>query len=143
MWFGNGYLSPLYACPRRRVILMYGWEASPLVPVPETERLREINGVNPLGICKGGCNRLCKIQNKTYQICEPCSRKYRYFGRDCDVPNCESTSEGKTWFYAKDGKYICMVVSRHGVKASKAMFGNDLWKKGIYILPDLKHSLKP
>jgi hypothetical protein len=108
MWFGNGYLSPLYACPRRRVILMYGWEASPLVPVPETERLREINGVNPLGICKGGCNRLCKIQNKTYQICEPCSRKYRYFGRDCDVPNCESTSEGKTWFYAKDGKYICI-----------------------------------
>ena len=41
---------------------MYGWEASPLVPIPEKERLREVDGVNPLGICKGGCNRLCKIQ---------------------------------------------------------------------------------
>lgn len=86
---------------------MYGWEASPLTPIPEKERLREVDGVNPLGICKGGCNRLCKIQNKTYQICEPCSRKYRYFGRECDVPNCEATSEGKTSFYSKDGKYVC------------------------------------
>ena len=49
------------------VIIMYGWEASPLAPIPEKERLREVDGVNPLGICKGGCNRLCKIQNKTYQ----------------------------------------------------------------------------
>ena len=86
---------------------MYGWEASPLAPIPETERLREVRGVNPLGICKGGCNRLCKIQNKTYQICEPCSRKYRYFGRDCDVPNCQVKSDGKSTFYSKDGKYVC------------------------------------
>ena len=86
---------------------MYGWEASPLTPVPETERVREVGQVQPLAICKGGCNRICKIQNKTYQICEPCSRKYRYFGLDCDVPNCESTSDGKTSFYFKGKKYVC------------------------------------
>jgi|TARA_R110002020_G_scaffold367748_1_gene579654 hypothetical protein len=86
---------------------MYGWEASPLVPIPEKERVRGVDGVNPLAICKGGCNRLCKIQNKTYQICEPCSRKYRYFGRECDVPNCDSVSDGKTSFYHREGKFVC------------------------------------
>ena len=86
---------------------MYGWEASPLVPLPETERLREVKRENPLGICKGGCNRLCKIYNKTYQICESCSHKYRYFGRECDVPNCTTISDGANSFYQKDGKFAC------------------------------------
>lgn len=86
---------------------MYGWEASPLVPIPEGFRVREVNGVNPLAICKGGCNRLCKIQNKTYQLCEPCSRKYRHFGWECDVPNCDAVSDGVKSYYKKQGKYLC------------------------------------
>ena len=88
---------------------MYGWEASPLVAVPKETRLKgqKKPKILPMGICKGGCHRFCKIQNTKYQVCEPCSRKYRYFGRECDVPNCESISDGKTTFYSKEGKYVC------------------------------------
>ena len=63
---------------------MYGWEASPLVAVPKETRLKgqKKPKILPMGICKGGCHRFCKIQNTKYQVCEPCSRKYRYFGRE-------------------------------------------------------------
>ena len=111
-----------------------------LFPIPEKERLREVDNVNPLGICKGGCNRLCKIQNKTYQICEPCSRKYRYFGRECDVPNCEAISDGSKTFLLKEGKYVCGGCLSSWNKSSRVMYGNDSWKNAIYTLPDPKLS---
>ena len=122
---------------------MYGWEASPLVPVPEKERVREVDGVKPLAICKGGCNRLCRIQNTTYQLCEPCCRKYRYFGRECDVPNCESTSDGKTTFYSKEGKYVCGGCFNAWQNIKYCIWERFVEERHLHLALDLKHLLKP
>lgn len=60
-----------------------------------------------LAICQGGCNKLRKIHNTTYQLCISCSGKWRYHGYSCDTPNCEAIADGTIRFNTKENKMMC------------------------------------
>ena len=75
----------------------------PLKITPKEDRVK----TKTLAICQGGCNRLSKIENTTYQLCSTCSKKWRYYGYECDVPNCESVADGSMTFNLKDDKMMC------------------------------------
>ena len=60
-----------------------------------------------MAICRGGCNRLSKIKNTTYQLCGTCVGKWHYHDYACDVPNCESVADGTIIFYTKENKMLC------------------------------------
>jgi hypothetical protein len=75
----------------------------PLKEIPIDDRLK--NG--ELAICQGGCNRLSKINNTTYQLCRTCTKKWRYYGYECDIPNCESVADGSIVFDTRENKMIC------------------------------------
>jgi hypothetical protein len=66
----------------------------PLKEIPIDDRLKK----HDIGICNGGCNCMKPIENTTYQLCRSCTVKWRYYGYECDVPNCESKCDGKQTF---------------------------------------------
>jgi hypothetical protein len=75
----------------------------PLKIIPKEDRVKK----GELSICQGGCNRLSKINNTTYQLCSTCSGKWTYHGYACDVPNCEAVADGTIRFYTKENKMLC------------------------------------
>jgi len=75
----------------------------PLKIIPKEDRVK----TGTLAICKGGCNRLSKISNTTYQLCPTCGPKWTYHGYSCDVPNCESEADGTIVFKKKENKMVC------------------------------------
>jgi hypothetical protein len=75
----------------------------PFKKIPKKDRVK----CQTLAICQGGCNRLSKITNTTYQLCFTCSYKWRYHGYSCDVPNCESVADGSISFHTRENKMIC------------------------------------
>ena len=81
----------------------------PLKIIPKEDRVK--NG--ELGICQGGCNRLSKINNNTYQLCRTCISKWRYHGYECDVPNCESVADGSRLFTHTKNKMMCESCCQH------------------------------
>jgi len=75
----------------------------PFRKIPEEDRVKH----NGLAICQGGCNRLSKMYDITYQLCATCSNRWRYHGHSCDVPNCKSFADGKTSCFNKNNKIVC------------------------------------
>lgn len=75
----------------------------PLEKIPKGERTKK----GDIGICHGGCNCMKSIDNTTYQLCGTCTKKWRYHGYECDVPNCESVADGSMIFNVKDDKIMC------------------------------------
>lgn len=75
----------------------------PLETIPIEKRVKK----NTVTICKGGCNSIKKIYNTTYQLCQNCSSKWRYYGQSCDVPNCEAVCEGTIRFQTRENKILC------------------------------------
>ena len=75
----------------------------PFKEIPKENRVR----TQELAICQGGCNSIKKIYNIPYQLCGPCSHKWRYHGHSCDVPNCESVADGSMCFKNKENKMLC------------------------------------
>ena len=47
------------------------WQNLPFAEVPRQDRVKK----GELAICRGGCNRLSKIKNTTYQLCGTCVGK--------------------------------------------------------------------
>lgn len=124
MWFGNGYLSPLYACPRRRVgfVMIENWANCPFPIIPKEQRIKN----RGIGICKGGCNSLARITKNKYQLCSTCTGKYRLFGAECDVPNCEVIADGNTVFQKYDNKILC-----RGCWGSWGVMGFPQWERFV------------
>ena len=110
MRFGNGYLSPLYACPRRRVIPMgvkwRKYDNLPFDEIPKEKRVKK----RELAICQGGCNRYTAMNNMTYNLCSVCAKKWAYHGYECDVPNCDAVADGTVGFqvWTGDNKICCL-----------------------------------
>ena len=75
----------------------------PLKKIPKGEGIKK----GDLAICHGGCNCMKSIDNTTYQLCSNCTKKWRYHGYECDVPNCESVADGSMIFKVKDDKIMC------------------------------------
>ena len=75
----------------------------PFNEIPKKDRVKQ----KTLAICQGGCNRLTKINNATYQLCGTCSNLWRYHGHSCDVPNCESVADGSIGFQTRENKMMC------------------------------------
>ena len=75
----------------------------PLEVIPKEDRFKK----GDLAICQGGCYSIKKIDNTTYQLCSTCTKKWRYHGYECDVPNCESVADGSRVFKVKDDKIMC------------------------------------
>ena len=80
------------------------FQNAPFGEIPKKDRVK----TNTLAICQGGCNRLSKINNTTYQLCSTCSDKWRYHGYECDVPNCEFVADGSIRFIKKENKMLCV-----------------------------------
>ena len=79
------------------------WQNLPFAEVPRQDRVSS----KAVAICRGGCNKIARIDNPTYQLCSGCSNKWRYHGYSCDVPNCESEADGTIIFNKKENKMIC------------------------------------
>ena len=79
------------------------WQNIPFAEVPLQDRVKH----KELAICRGGCNRLSKIKNTTYQLCSSCASRWRYHGHSCDVSNCDSVADGKIIFHSKENKMLC------------------------------------
>lgn len=75
----------------------------PLEVIPKGEGVKK----GDIGICHGGCNCMKRIDNVTYQICSTCTKKWRYHGYECDVPNCESVADGSIGFKVQENKIMC------------------------------------
>ncbi len=75
----------------------------PLKEIPIDDRVKQ----GTLAICHGGCNCMKPIDNNTYQLCGSCSNTWRYYGYECDVPNCESVADGIKRFKPKENKIMC------------------------------------
>jgi len=84
--------------------MIESWKNCPLPIIPVAERLR----AKTIGICNGSCNSLKKITNTTHQLCSQCSKKYRFYGESCDVPNCNTIADGSIGFNLKENKIVCM-----------------------------------
>ena len=82
------------------------WANCPLPVIPKDDRVKS----QEIGICKV-CNLSKRIGNSTYNLCSPCSYKYRYYGASCDVPNCESVADGLIGFNVKENKMVCQNCS--------------------------------
>ena len=80
------------------------WKNCPLPIIPKEDRVKQ----RELAICQGGCNKLSKIDNTTYQLCSTCGKKWRYHGYSCDVPNCESVADGSIRFNKTENKIFCV-----------------------------------
>ena len=76
------------------------------LPFKETPKENRVK-VSNLAICRGGCNSIKRIDNATYQLCSTCGDKWRYYGRSCDVPNCEVVADGSMGFQVKENKILC------------------------------------
>ena len=72
----------------------------PLKIIPKGEGAKK----GELSICNGGCNCMKPIDNITYQLCSTCTKKWRYRGYECDVPNCESIGDGSTMMLLQQNK---------------------------------------
>lgn len=128
MWFGNGYLSPLYACPRRRlgVAMIENWANCPLPIIPIEQRIK----TKTLAPCKGSCNSIKPIWNNKYQLCSACSKKYRNWGQECDVPNCEAVADGKIAFNltkTPENKLLCISCER----SWRLTFNSCVWERFV------------
>ena len=126
MWFGNGYLSPLYACPRRRVgvAMIENWANCPLPIIPKEQRLK----TKTLAPCKGPCNSMKPIWNNKYQLCSTCSKKYRNYGGECDVPNCKTVCDGVIAFTkTPENKLLCISCER----SWRGTFNSCVWERFV------------
>lgn len=74
------------------------FQNNPYPPIPFKERIKNIKDSSP-SECRS-CKRIMKIHNSTYHFCQNCSDKYRHFGKSCDHPSCETTSDGNIAFYS-------------------------------------------
>ena len=79
------------------------WANCPFPVIPKDERVKSL----ALAICKGGCNRMVKIHSTEYQLCSSCTPKYRYYGVECEIPNCDSKCDGQTSFCKSQNKILC------------------------------------
>jgi len=79
------------------------WKNCLLPKIPKEERVKS----RSLAICKGGCNRLMKIINITYQLCSKCHPRHLYFGEVCEVPSCGVVSDGSMGFTNREGHILC------------------------------------
>lgn len=84
--------------------MIKAWKNCPLPTIPQEERTKH----KSVGICRGSCNSLKRIDNVTYQLCSHCSNKYRWFGASCDVPNCEAIGDGSLGFNTRENKIVCL-----------------------------------
>jgi len=83
--------------------MIKAWANCPLPIIPKDKRVKP----KSLGICKGSCNSLKKIDNVKYNLCGDCAKKYRLYGASCDVPNCKTIADGSTRFGIKENKILC------------------------------------
>jgi hypothetical protein len=109
------------------------WQNVPLKIIPKEDRVK----ARELAICQGGCNKLSKIHNTTYQLCSTCGNKWRYHGYSCDVPNCESVADGTIDLIQKKTKCLCKIVIWLG-KTWIFVFGSVLLNPDTRIYCDLK-----
>jgi len=102
----------------------------PLKIIPKEDRVK----LNSLAICQGGCNKLSKIGNTPYQLCNSCSPKWRYHGYSCDVPNCDSVADGTTSFNTKENKIICHNCYQSWKKMKFCIWERFVEKRHLYFL---------
>ena len=100
------------------------WVQMPFDPVPEEKRVKAWE----MAICRGSCNSIKKIQNVPYQLCSTCSKKHRYYGRECDIPNCKTVSDGMIAFQlTPENKLLCTPCER----SWKGTFKNCSWERFV------------
>ena len=111
--------------------MIKAWANSPLSPIPKEKRLKR----GELGICKGGCNCLTKIQTPEYQTCEKCSDRLRYLGAECDVPNCESVADGDTAFFydRQEAKIVCNACKRAWQRMNKCQWERFVEERHLFL----------
>ena len=102
----------------------------PFGEIPKEDRVKQ----GELEICKGGCNRLSKMWNTTYQLCDTCGAKWRYHGYDCDVPNCESVADGSIKFRLKENKMVCIACYQSWRKMNFCIWERYVEKRHLYFL---------
>lgn len=73
--------------------------------IPKKDRVAK----GAVAICRGGCNSLKSINDTSRQLCTNCGNKWRYYGYECDVPNCEAISDGTREFKRRknENKLLC------------------------------------
>ena len=100
------------------------WVQMPFDPVPKEQRVR----TKELAPCKGSCHSLRPIHNTKYQLCSTCSKKYRYYGCECDVPNCKTVADGTIAFQlTPENKLLCTPCER----SWKGTFNNCSWERFV------------
>lgn len=100
------------------------WVQMPFDPVPKEQRVK----TKELAPCKGSCHSLRPIHNTKYQLCSTCSKKYRYYGCECDVPNCKTVADGTIAFQlTPENKLLCTPCER----SWKGTFNNCSWERFV------------
>lgn len=84
------------------------WKHCPVSILPESQRLT----TGTVGICRGSCSQITQIYRPDRQLCRKCDQRYRYYGYDCDVPDCRNTGDGQNRFVMRDGKLVCYACYR-------------------------------
>ena len=79
------------------------WENCPLPLIEKSQRVKH----KSLAPCRGGCNRYAPIEKVSYQLCNTCIPKYRYYDVPCDTPNCSVVGGNGERMYFKDNKFVC------------------------------------
>ena len=104
--------------------MIEAWKNCPLPIIPKEER----KTTREIAPCKGSCNKLTKIHNNKYQLCSTCAKKYRHYGVECDVPNCETVADGKIAFtLTPENKLLCISCER----SWKGTFKNCAWERFV------------
>ena len=103
------------------------------IPFEEIPKERRVKSKD-LAICRGGCNSMRHIKNPTYQLCSTCTKKWRYHGYECDVPNCESVADGSVIFLTKENKMICEACYQHWGRMDFCIWERFVEKRNLRLL---------
>ena len=87
-----------------------------------------------IGICHGGCNCMKSIENTTYQLCNTCVNKWRYYGYECDVPSCELVADGSRFFKVRKDKIMCESCYQHWGRMDFCIWERFVEKRHLRLL---------
>jgi hypothetical protein len=113
---------------------MVGFKRFQNVPFNEIPKKDRVKKRTQLAICQGGCNRLFKIDNTTYNLCSTCATIWRYHGHSCDVPNCESVADGSMGFQTRENKMTCINCYQSWRKMDFCIWERFVEERHLYLL---------
>lgn len=98
------------------------WQNLPFAEVLLSDRVNS----RAVAICRGGCNKVARIDNIKYQLCGLCADHWRYHGHSCDVPNCTKMADGSISFRVDKNKILCLNCRSYWQK-----MGYPIWEHFI------------